>query len=459
VFLRICLSCAILFAITATGLPQTRSSNQRRGRKPAIKAQTNPEPAPTPPVEEKTQPTPEPSPLEEEQELEKVKVDTDLVTIPVISTTIQRNYIPDLRQEEFNISEDGAKQEIAFFATVSAPFHVVLLLDTSASAEEKLASIRRAAAAFVDQLQPRDQVKVISFDNELRELSDFTSNRSVLRAAIYQTRSGTGTKLYDAVELALASIRPIQGRKAIVLFSDGVDWHSDMASFDSSLHNLDEEGVIVYPIRYETRAEAERIARESSNEPGLPTRDVLQSPGTTPPTVPSDDPITVPTSTQRRTGPWGLPTADEILRGRRNPDRDRLPPTDRLPPGDPTGRPNHDPGEVGGRPGSTTRPDSRGGRRSDDSIGLLMDNLYMKADSYLLELANKSGGRILRADTLGSLPDAFAKIAAELRTQYAIGYYPTNKAHDGQYRKVKVTTTRKDVVIRARPGYRARSGG
>jgi Ca-activated chloride channel family protein len=90
---------------------------------------------------------------------------------------------------------------------------------------------------------------------------------------------------------------------------------------------------------------------------------------------------------------------------------------------------------------------------------MMLDQLYLTADSYLAALASKSGGRLLRADTLGSLPDAFAKIAAELRTQYAIGYYPTNKAHDGQYRKIKVTTTRKGVVVRARPGYRARSGG
>jgi VWFA-related protein len=88
----------------------------------------------------------------------------------------------------------------------------------------------------------------------------------------------------------------------------------------------------------------------------------------------------------------------------------------------------------------------------------MLDQLYLTADSYLKELADKTGGRILRADTLGSLPDAFAKIAAELRTQYALGYYPSNKARDGQYRKIKVSSTRKSVIVRARPGYRAPSG-
>jgi Ca-activated chloride channel family protein len=92
-------------------------------------------------------------------------------------------------------------------------------------------------------------------------------------------------------------------------------------------------------------------------------------------------------------------------------------------------------------------------------MSIMLDGLYRTADAYLNELANKTGGRLLRAGTLVSLPDAFAQIAAELRTQYAIGYYPTNRARDGQYRTIKVTTTRKATVLRARPGYRAPSGG
>ena len=73
-------------------------------------------------------------------------------------------------------------------------------------------------------------------------------------------------------------------------------------------------------------------------------------------------------------------------------------------------------------------------------------------------IAEKSGGRLLRADKLDSLPAAFANIAAELRTQYLLGYYPTNAAHDGRYRKIKVSTSRKNIVVRARPGYSARNG-
>jgi VWFA-related protein len=85
----------------------------------------------------------------------------------------------------------------------------------------------------------------------------------------------------------------------------------------------------------------------------------------------------------------------------------------------------------------------------------MLDLAYSTADSYLEALAEKTGGRLLRADTLDSLPDAFAKIAAELRTQYLLGYYPVNKERDERYRKIKVSAARKDVIIRARPGYLA----
>ena len=87
-----------------------------------------------------------------------------------------------------------------------------------------------------------------------------------------------------------------------------------------------------------------------------------------------------------------------------------------------------------------------------------LDAVYRLADKYLNELALKSGGTVSRADTLYSLPGAFAQIAAELRTQYALGYYPSNSARDGNYRKIQVRTKRKNLVIRARPGYRAPAG-
>jgi hypothetical protein len=449
--LRIFLICGLSIAAAISVLPQSR----RQQPVPAPKSTPTQQPTPEPSLE----PTPEPARGDEQEVL---KTDTNLVTVPVIAAHTDGNYVADLRQEEFSLSEDGVKHEVAFFATVSAPFHVVLLLDTSASTREKLNMIRRSAIAFVEQLQTGDRVKVISFDDQVRDLNDFTNDRAILRNAINKTESGRGTKVYDAVELALSSIKRIEGRKAIVLFSDGMDWFSDRATFDGTLRSLEEEGVIFYPIRYETRADTERIAREQANEtmPELPTRDVINRPptGTTAPTFPSDDPL--PTSGQSKpSGPFGLPSAGEIMRRRREAERerdqrneDRYPRSEGLPPPmEPTGRPEDRDISV---------PSTRGTRpRSDDSVGPMLDRAYLTADSYLSALAEKSGGRLVRADTLGSLPQAFAQIAAELRTQYAIGYYPTNKARDGKYRKIKVKTARKNVSVRARPGYRAPTGG
>jgi Mg-chelatase subunit ChlD len=425
--------------------------------------------AQTKPVSQKSQPQPSATPPDEPQDVETLKIDTDLVTVPVIATDTSGIYITDLQKEEFTIAEDGVRQELAFFGKVAAPFHVLLMLDTSSSTQDKLRQIQQAAFAFVQQLQSADRVKVISFDDKVKDLNEFTSDREVLRTAIYGTRSGEGTKVYDAMDLAMNTLRKIRGRKAIVLFSDGMDWHSDAATFQDTVRWLDEEGVVVYPIRYDTRATTERLAREQASESSaqLPTIGVIRQPpsGTTPSTFPSDDPI--PTSgTERKTGPFGLPTAGEIMRRRREEERNRYPTgRDPAPSGDP-GEVPPDPNDrnrrIPGVPGST-RPDMdprTTGRRTsgpDDSITAMLDAAYLTADSYLKALAEKSGGRLLRADTLGSLPDAFSQIAAELRTQYMLGYYPLNKERDERYRKIKVTTARKNVVIRARPGYLATS--
>jgi hypothetical protein len=122
---------------------------------------------------------------------------------------------------------------------------------------------------------------------------------------------------------------------------------------------------------------------------------------------------------------------------RRDPNRD----PSRMPP-------NRTPRLPGEPPDDRTLPGRSSG--PDDNIKAMLDMAYFTADSYLRALAEKSGGRLLRADTLKSLPDAFAQIAAELRTQYMLGYYPINKERDERYRNIKVTTTRKQVVIRAR---------
>jgi hypothetical protein len=413
---------------------------------------------------------PKPEPVETptpDQDIEKLKIDTNLVTVPVIASSRTGTYIADLKKQEFKLSEDGVAQEIAFLASIDAPFHVVLMLDTSNSTEEKLPLIQHAAIAFLEQLAPKDRVKVISFDGELHDWNDFTSDKAALRSAISQTKTGNDTHVYDALQLALNSLRPIQGRKAIVIFTDGVDWHSDTSTFNSTIKDLDESGVIVYPIRFDTRAETERLARQqdaASNGVGLPTGNgsIIRTPplGTTPTTFPSEDPFPVPDQ-KRTTSTLPLPDP-RVIFGRRNTIPPNSSPTDPFPNTDPrTNDPrdprNRDPRNRDPNSNPMPMPDGRTPSARDDSITAMLNNLYLMADSYLKELADRSGGQVYRADTVALLPQAFAAIAAELRTQYMLGYYPTNKNLDGSYRKIQVKTSRKDIAVRARPGYRAKT--
>ena len=118
----------------------------------------------------------------EPKDVDVLKTETDLVTVPVIATDRGGLYIADLVKEDLAIAEDGVPHEIAFFAQTSAPFHVILMLDTSASTKEQLPLIQKAAYAFVQQLQSEDRVKIISFDDQVRDLGDFTNDRNLLKA-------------------------------------------------------------------------------------------------------------------------------------------------------------------------------------------------------------------------------------------------------------------------------------
>ncbi len=430
---------ALVLVLTAfAALGQSRNSRRPPVQKPVSSA---------PPQQQADQTSPKQELDPAQNDLETLKIDTNLVTVPVIASSRSGKYIADLRKEEFTVSEDGVAQEIAFFATVSAPFHVVLLLDTSASTKEKIGQIQQAAVSFVDQLNATDKVKIISFDDEVRDLNDFTNDKAELRDVIRQARSGQGTKLYDAVQLSLNVLRSINQRKAIVLFTDGVDWYSDRATLAGTVHDLDELGVIVYPIRFDTRADTERMVRDQdaqTNGVQLPTSDVLRKTPTvgTPPTFPSDEPLPGSTRQPQRSS---LPSPDVIFGRRRNQPNGL--PTDPFPDTTPRSSTPNDPSRV-----------PPGPRRTSDSIGPMLDQMYFTADGYLRDLADRSGGHLYRADTVLLLPQAFAAIAAELQTQYLLGYYPTNQNHDGAYRKIQVKTSRKDVAVRARPGYRVRSG-
>jgi Ca-activated chloride channel homolog len=187
---------------------------------------------------------------------EVLRVTTDLITIPVSVFDRHGLYIPGLRQSEFKIFEDGVEQDIAYFATTDQPITVALVLDVSLSTQYRIEEIRRAASAFVTKLRPEDTVIVIKFDSGVDVLAKATRDREKIYRAIEKADFGDGTSLYNAVDEALRKqLGPALGRKAMVLFTDGVDTTSRKNSYDSTLSYAEESDSLIFPIYYNTFVE------------------------------------------------------------------------------------------------------------------------------------------------------------------------------------------------------------
>lgn len=199
-----------------------------------------------------------------------IKVNTTLVTLPVSVTDRDGRYIPNLTKSDFRLWEDGVEQQVAFFSSVDKPFSVVLVLDTSGSTRFKIEEIQDAAIAFVNQLRAGDRVMIVSFDDDIRVLTEFTNDRNRMRDAIRRTRTGNGTRLYDAVDLVINNrLNQVDGRKAVVLFTDGVDTASRSASYASNVRDAEELDALIYPVQYDTYRD---VAGQGGSWPGSQRR-------------------------------------------------------------------------------------------------------------------------------------------------------------------------------------------
>ena len=335
---------------------------------------------------------------EEVGEGDIVRVNTSLVSVPVSVMDRSGRYIPDLRQRDFKIFEDGVEQQVAYFASIEKPFTVALVIDTSSSTAFRMDQIQDAAMAFIDQLRPEDQVLVVSFDDEVRVLAEATSDRYALRNAIRRTRNGGSTRLYDAVDFVINQrFNRVNGRKAIVLFTDGVDTTSKRASYQSNVRDAEELDALIYPVQYDTyndvNAGGGYGGGGGSNWPGTPPMP------------------------RRRSSSILIDILGGVLGG---------------------------PTIIGGG--------GRGGGGTGGGAGTSRGD-YQRADAYLNELADKTGARLYRADSLQNLTQSFAYIAEELRRQYSLGYYPKTMAQAGQRRQIKVRVMRPNLVVRARDSY------
>ena len=231
---------------TLTGADPTRPSGPPTLAKAGSPSQTSN-------ATDVNEPAADPGP-EELSEGDVLRVDTTLVTVPVSVLDRQGRFIPNLKREDFTLLENGTEQSIAFFETAEKPFTVALLLDTSASTQFKLSEIKAAALEFAKQLRPQDRVLVVTFNSEVLLLTEPTNDLALMEATIEEfVHTGTATRLYDAVDMTIVErLNRIKGRKAIVLFTDGVDTASQQASYQSTLERVEELDALIYPLQYDT---------------------------------------------------------------------------------------------------------------------------------------------------------------------------------------------------------------
>jgi VWFA-related protein len=272
------------------------------------------------------------------------------------------------------------------------PFTVALVLDTSGSTVFKLDDIKEAAIRFAGQLRPQDRVLVVTFNDDVLLLTEATNDRAVINHVIERhAQSGSSTRLYDALDLLIKKrLNRIKGRKAIVLFTDGVDTGSSLATYRSTLETAEELDALIYPIQYDT------------------LDDNVQAVGG---------------------APGGSGNGPRI------------------------GRPYL--GDKGTGTGTSTPRVQLGS--SSEVIARVLREAYALGGLYLHGLADKTGGRLYRADDPAQLASAFSLIAEELRHQYSLGYYPKSAGSAslaaGTRRQIRVRVRRPGLAVRARDSY------
>lgn len=336
---------------------------------------------------------------------EVIKVDTQIVDVPVAVTDARGMPIRGLKAADFTVYEDGKPQQIADFGAASEPFEVALLLDTSGSTRNDLMLIKRAASDFIAGLRPGDRVAVIAYRTERTEksayavsevLSTLTDDRGALKAAVDRVLTSNSTPYYDSLVQIAEKIfgqRPAEeyrGRRALVALTDGVD-SSSAFDFSIAKDDLLQIGVISFFIKVDTRSYfEENLLGDCQAATRFSTAQLRRYYGSI----------------------ASKPNMEKAVNFCELGDFERL---------------------------------------------AISKRLYEMADNEMNELAKASGGKVLPVGDLSEARAAFKRVAEEIGTKYTIGYYPSNDKKDGTVRtiKVEVKGLPAGAQIRAREGYKA----
>ena len=197
-----------------------------------------------------------------------VKIDTNLVNLNVSVFDHKSRNPKMLEQKDFTIYDNGAPQEISFFASADSPFDLVLLLDLSGSTAKKIDLIRKSAKRFVDATRPGDRIAVVTFTAEVQTVAKLTEDRAALKQSIDGMQKPVGgTNFWDALMFVLDHVaiqsRLEHRRSAVVVMTDGVDnalpgvyGDGSKATFEQLLENVRKLNTIVVPVYLDTENES-----------------------------------------------------------------------------------------------------------------------------------------------------------------------------------------------------------
>jgi len=344
---------------------------------------------------------------EEVDEGDVVRVETQLVSVPAIVTDHDGHPLSGLRRENFVVYEDGQPQTLSNFGTTETPFEIALLLDTSGSTRDDVVLIRQAANAFIDALRPGDRVAVEAFNTAenaqgkiatVEVLSPLTGDRKALRKAIENLGASNGTPFYDALVRVTTDIFRQPANEEVrgrraVVALTDGVDSTSNSDFAQAKAKLTSAGVASYFIQVNTEDFVEDRLMKDCQDDGR---------------------LSLSQKQLERYRRIFVPAANKEDYA----DFCKMGPFERM---------------------SISR------------------DLYNLARREMNDLAKASGGKNFLAATLQDARAAFGRVAADIGTQYSLGYYPSNKARDGKYRaiKVEVKGLKDKTTVRAREGYYA----
>lgn len=333
-------------------------------------------------------------------------------TVSVYATAIDSagRLVPDLTRQEFEIYDNGKRQELTVFANDVQPITVVIMLDRSGSVAGHFGLVRDAAAAFVANLLPTDKARLGSFSSDVViDPETFTSNPDELLEILDTRLQEAGpTPLWRAAGAAMDALAGEHGRRVVLVFTDGYDSPFKLGAsttFAEVRERSQAEGIMVYGVglAQECGLSSARRSRDSA--------DVLFQRGGTGRGRPGRG---VPGR-----GPRGIPLP-----------RPPIPPV-LLPPRQPPRLPAPEPSDVYITPCAESKP-----------------------DPGLRELAEVGGGGYFELQTAADLKATFARVADELHRQYLLGFPATSL--DEKLHRLEVRVRRDGVKVRARTSYLAR---